>query len=247
MNGGDAIVGRAYDAIAAEYDGQLAGDPGAQDMRARLHKHFRRVFRTGDRVLDLTAGTGIDACYLAASGVRVTAIDISPGMIAELKRRAAPYGPFIQARVLAAECLDHLDAGAFDGAISTFAGLNTIEDLPRLARDLARRLRPRGSVIIHALSSRCWRRNTFRAGFSAVRIGGQLVDHHAYDPFVLWRAVFAAHFDLRQVYAMSMLATPRLIARMPGLARGWFALDRACGRLFPASGEFFVLELSKRD
>src|SRR5512143_4116043 len=80
----DATVAQAYDAIAAEYDGQLARDPIARYMRARLHEHLSHLFRPGDRVLDFTAGTGIDACYLASQGVRVMALDCSSGMIAQL-------------------------------------------------------------------------------------------------------------------------------------------------------------------
>jgi 2-polyprenyl-3-methyl-5-hydroxy-6-metoxy-1,4-benzoquinol methylase len=242
-----ATVRQAYDAIAAEYEGQLARDPIAHYMRARLHEHFARVFRPGERVLDFTAGTGIDACYLAGLGMRVTALDCSPAMIAQLRLAAAPYGPMVEAQVLAAEQLGQLDAGVFDGAISTFAGINTIQDLPRLAADLAACLRPQGRVILHALSARCWWRNAFSQGRAAVHLGGQVVDHCAYDPSSLWRDAFACSFDLRHMYALSIAAAPPIVARIPRLTTGLCALDRVVGGLFPARGEFFVLELSRKD
>ncbi len=241
-----ATVRQAYDAIAAEYDGQLARDPIACYMRARLHEHFARVFQPGERVLDFTAGTGIDACYLAGRGVRVTALDCSPAMIAQLRLAAAPYGPSVEGRVLAAEQLGQLDTGIFDGAISTFAGINTIQDLPRLAGDLAARVRPQGRVILHALSSRCWWRSTFRQGRAAVHIGGQVVDHCAYNPSSLWREAFARRFELRHMYALSIVAAPLLVSRMSSLTTALFVLDRVLGPLLPARGEFFVLELGRR-
>ncbi len=248
-------VTRAYDAIAQEYDAHLERDPVARYMRARLHKHFRRLFRPGDRVLDLTAGTGTDACYLAALGVQVTALDASPGMVAELRQTAARRGLRIEAQVLAAECLDELDARDLDGAISTFAGLNTMDDLPGVAQNLAERLKPHGRVLVHALNTFCfWRwvadrkgAGSRREGMWQVSIGGQVVPHRVYNPFALWRTMFAEQFDLRRVYALSVIAGLPLIERYSFAAHPLFALDQVTGRIFPATGDFFVVELEKRD
>ena len=248
-------VARAYDAIAHEYDAHLASDPVAGYMRARLHEHMRRLFHPGDHVLDLSAGTGTDACYLAALGVQVTAIDASPRMIAELKRVAARSDVQIDARVLPAESLDELDSHDLAGAISTFAGLNTMGGLPRLALNLAERLKPHGRVVLHALniSSFCkWAARLSGSGLDSggtreVFIGGQMVSHQLYSPFALWRVAFADHFDIRRVYGLSVVAGLPLIKRFPYAVRPLFALDRILGRVFPAAGDFFVIELEKRD
>jgi len=247
-------VARAYDAIAHEYDAHLASDPVAGYMRARLHEHFRRIFHPGDHVLDLTAGTGTDACYLAALGMQVTALDASPGMVAELKRTAARRGVQVDARVLSAEGLDEL-ACNLDGAISTFAGLNTMNDLSRLAKNLAERLKPHGRVLVHALNAFCfWRwaadrkgARSRREGMWQVSIGGQIVPHRVYDPFALWRTTFADQFDLRRVYALSVIAGLPLVKRYSFAACPLFALDRIMGQMFPATGDFFVVELERRD
>jgi SAM-dependent methyltransferase len=254
-------VTRAYDAIAHEYDAHLASDPVAGYMRRQLHEHLGRIFCPGDHILDLSAGTGTDACYLAALGVQVTALDASPGMVAELKQAAARRGVQVDARVLPAECLDELDGCNLDGAISTFAGLNTMNDLPRLARALAARLKPHGRVLVHALNAFCfWRwvadrkgARSRREGMWQVSIGGQIVPHQVYNPFALWHAAFADQFDLRRAYAMSVIAGLPLIkrcsfaARLPYMARPLFALDRIMGHMFPATGDFFVIELERRD
>jgi SAM-dependent methyltransferase len=244
-------VARAYDAIAHEYDAHLAGDPVAAYMRARLHAHMRRLFHPGAYVLDLSAGTGTDACYLAMLGVQVTAIDASPRMIAELKSTAMRRGAQVDARVLPAERLDELDARDLDGAISTFAGLNTMEDLPRLARNLAERLKPHGRVLVHALNAFClWKWmigfETRREQVRQVSIGGQIVPHRTYDPFTL-RTAFASHFDLRRAYGLSVLAGLPIIKRLPHATRPLFALDRILGCILSATGDFFVVELEKRD
>lgn len=248
-------VARAYDAIASEYDAHLARDPVAGYMRRQLHEHMRHIFHPGDHVLDLSAGTGADACYLATLGVQVLAIDASPCMIAELERMAARRGVQVDARALPAECLDELDAHNFAGAISTFAGLNTMNDLPRLARNLAVRLEPHGRVLVHALNAFCfWRwvadrkgARSRREGMWQVSIGEQIVPHRVYSPFTLWHAAFAEQFDLRRAYALSVIAGLPLIKRYPFASRPLFALDRVMGRVFTTAGDFFVVELEKRD
>jgi ubiquinone/menaquinone biosynthesis C-methylase UbiE len=244
-------VARVFDGIAAEYEAQLARNPVAGYMRAELHAQFARTFHCGEHILDFTAGTGIDAFFLAARGVRVTAIDISPAMIAELQRRIARRGWQIETRVLAAEHLSALGEH-YDGAVSTFAGLNTILDMPRLAEDLARVIRPGGRVILHGLSEFClWqatanvlRRRGERNG--ALCIGGERVAHFLYNPFALWRAAFAPHFKLRQAYGLSVVAAPALITRIGQIAPAVFWADRIVGRMLPATGDFFVLDLERR-
>ncbi len=244
-------VAHVFDGVAAEYEAQLARNPVAGYMRAELHAHFARTFHRGDHVLDFTAGTGIDAFLLAARGVRVTAIDISPAMIAELRKNLVRRGLPIDARVLAAERLSELEE-RYDGAISTFAGLNLIADLPRVEENLARAVRPGGCVILHGLNRFClWqaaasalRHRGERGG--ALRVGGERVAHFLYDPFALWRAAFAPHFKLRQAYGLSVVAAPALVERTGRLAPAIFLADRITGRILPAAGDFFVLDLERR-
>jgi hypothetical protein len=175
--------------------------------------------------------------------------------VAELKQTAARRGVRVDAHVLPAECLDELDVRDLDGAISTFAGLNTMNDLPRLARVLAERLKPHGRVLVHALNAFCfWRwaadrkgARSRREGMWQVSIGGQIVPHRVYNPFALWRTTFADQFDLRRVYALSVIAGLPLIKRYSFAAHPLFALDQVIGRIFPAAGDFFVVELERRD
>jgi SAM-dependent methyltransferase len=245
-------VARAYDAIASEYAAQLESNPVAAYMRVQLHAHFARVFHRGDRVLDFTAGTGLDALFLAARGVRVTATDVSPAMIAELRQSAAARGLPIDARVVAAERLGEWD-NHFDGAISTFAGLNLIADLPRVAENLAHTVRPGGRVILHGLGRSCfWYAAANRLRSRGTRsgnlcVGATSVAHRLYDPFALWHAAFERHFKLREAYAQSVIAAPALVKRAVRFAPAIFWTDRLVGRMLPAAGDFFVLDLERRE
>ncbi len=251
--GHNTDIARAYDRLAPDYNAQLAQNPVAEYMRAQLQAHLARVFHSGDRVLDFTAGTGIDACYLAMQKITVTALDASPLMIAELQQASADRSLPIEAHVLPAERLNELDAHDFDGAISTFAGLNTIDNLSQLAIDLHTRLKPGGRLIVHALSTFCfwqWSGAILRGRSRQRRIdtdlGGQLIHHQLYNPGSLWRTHFAAYFDRRSVYALSVVAAPSIVKRWPHVSRGLFALDRIIGRMIPAAGDFFVMDLVRR-
>ncbi len=244
-------VAPAYDAIAPVYDAQLEQNPVAVYMRERLHQHLARVFQSGDRVLDFTAGTGTDACFLARRGVHMIALDVSPAMLVQARRAAESAGVKLDTRVLPAERLAELGLRNLDGAISTFGGLNTIADMPRLALDLSTCVRPGGRVILHALNRFCfweWARGhaADRYAGKEVQIGQASVPHHFYNPLEL-QAIFAPYFNLRSAYALSVVAAPSLVRRLPSAAPMLFSLDQMVGRIFSAAGDFFVLELERRD
>src|SRR5437763_4713501 len=88
---------RAFDSVAAEYDGQAGNNALIAQMRSALwHTVLARMPR-GARLLDVGCGTGIDAAYFAAQGYEVVATDWSPQMAARAGARIAGAG--LSARV----------------------------------------------------------------------------------------------------------------------------------------------------
>jgi SAM-dependent methyltransferase len=164
---GLSIGALAYDAIAADYDAQVEGDAW---MRAVLHRHYARVFRMGERILDVGCGTGTDAVFLAQRGVDVVAIDFSPEMVNQCRAKASAAGLThrIDAHILPItdlQALGETDRSTsetvaarpghgerFDGLISAFAGLSTLPDLHQFAADACRLVRPHGRLILHLLN-----------------------------------------------------------------------------------------------
>lgn len=223
----------AYDAIAVEYDERVA--PSAW-VRERLWERLDALFPPGSRVLDVTAGTGLDALHLAGRGVDVTVCDLSPGMLAELARKA----PEIPTRVADLDRLEPAELGGpFDGLISTFAGLNAVADLSGFARAAARLVRPGGVLFLHALGR--WRRGFRRT--VAVRIAGVDVPHRLWTPGELAR-LFAADFSLSRVRGQGILRP----VDDPGRFAGRDRFERALSALpvARACGTFFTLELIRR-
>jgi ubiquinone/menaquinone biosynthesis C-methylase UbiE len=143
----DQLQARAayWDEAADKYDRNFTGTLIGQTRRHSVWRDLERAFRPGQRVLELNCGTGIDAIHLAARGIRVLACDISPRMI-QIARQdavASGYAARLEFRVLPTEALHRLESESpFDGAFSNFSGLNCVEDLPAVARNLARLLKP---------------------------------------------------------------------------------------------------------
>ena len=103
--------------------------------------------RSGDRVLDVGCGCGLDvfvAGHLAGRAGRAVGIDITPEML-ELPRRLLGRGPLGNLEFLEADVESlPFDDGEFDLVISNGA-LNLAPDKDRAFRELHRVLRPGGT------------------------------------------------------------------------------------------------------
>ena len=140
-----------FDQVAETYDQAFTHTVIGRAERDSVWQELGHVFHSGQRILELNCGTGVDAIHLAASGVRVTACDISPRMIDIARRRlsSSRLGRLLDFRVLASEDIAALsDEGPFDGAFSNFAGLNCVEDLSSIARSLAELVKAGAQVLL---------------------------------------------------------------------------------------------------
>src|SRR3984885_9702019 len=110
---------RAFDSVAADYDGPRGNNELIQRMRLTLWDTVHSQLPAGARLLDLGCGTGIDALEFAKRGFHVVATDWSPQMVERTRARvtAAALGSRVTARHLGVQQLDQLD-GEFDGIYS---------------------------------------------------------------------------------------------------------------------------------
>lgn len=263
MNHDPRRVAGAYDALAAEYDRLVEEDFW---MRQLLWARYLKVFRPGERLLDVACGTGLDTLFLARAGFTMAGIDASPGMIGQLRIKAERGGLQIDARVGdAADLSAWPDADAdtgLDGILSAFAGLNTV-DLERFAAEADRVLRPGGRMVLHLLApSGVWTRlrplarlrwrealRISRRRELEAEISGQTVRHALLPPRETWRTWFAPRFALRRSYALGFLWPRSANARLPCAARRVLGgLEPGLGSLpgLRGAGRFFVLEMEKK-
>jgi demethylmenaquinone methyltransferase/2-methoxy-6-polyprenyl-1,4-benzoquinol methylase len=147
----DQRIASMFDRIARRYDFLNRVLSFGTDVAWRHRALARAGIEPGMAVLDVGAGTG-DLSFAAADrGARVMAVDLSPGMLSVLGRRATPaQRSRIQAVVGTAESLPMPDR-AVDRVVTGFTVRN-VGDLARAFSELRRVLRPGGRAVILELS-----------------------------------------------------------------------------------------------
>lgn len=144
MDGSCARVSEAFSRQAPVFDA-LDEAPLIQWVRERVRAAIRPHLPAGGDLLEINCGTGIDSLWFAARGLRVTATDDAPGMLAELERKCAGHpGLPLAMRRCSFLALDTLAPATFDAVFSNFGGINCTAELDTVLRGIDARLRPGG-------------------------------------------------------------------------------------------------------
>lgn len=154
-----------FDLLARDYDAVFSNSRLGRLLRVKVQRRLGAAFAPGEHVLELGCGTGEDAVWLAGRGVRVTAIDSSPEMLAVAREKAARQGVedrirFRQmdlGRFGSGQPGSELGAGegCFDGCFSNFGALNCLTERASLAAALAARIRPAGRLLVVVMGPFC--------------------------------------------------------------------------------------------
>ena len=244
-----------FDGLAPRYDAAFTEQILGRRLRSTVWGRLAECFAPGDHVLDLGCGTGEDAVWLARRGVRVTAVDASPGMLAVARAKAGEAGvadtiTFAQVDLCSAAASGFPSSvlvtaadkgGQFDGALSNFGAMNCLPDRRAFAEVLAGVMRPGGSLITVVMGPFCpWEMiwclahgrvdeavRRFRSGRPA-RVGGSAVEVW-YPSHRRFRDELSGGFTHRETAAIGVWLPPshlsELATRWPRLFRIMDALD----------------------
>ncbi len=192
-----------WDTDAATYDHSAGHDPRGLTELAVWAGTLRRLLPAPPaRVLDAGAGTGFLSLLLAREGYRVTALDLAPGMLAQLRAKAKGRG--LEIEIVEGNAADP-PRGDFDAVVERHL-LWTLPD-PRAALEAWRLAAPSGRLV---LLESIWgsaagpeERLRSRARALLRRLRKEPSDHHAeYDP------------DLRSELPLGSGTTPELLVAL---------------------------------
>lgn len=141
---GQDDVSRSYDAVAAEYARQIAGELAHKPWDRALLDRFAGSVRPGGVVADVGCGPGHVGRYVFERGVRVVGVDVSAQMI-ELARDLNPSMEFIRADMRVIDVPDQSWAG-----IVAFYSLIHIarNEMVATLRELKRVLEPGAPLLL---------------------------------------------------------------------------------------------------
>jgi demethylmenaquinone methyltransferase/2-methoxy-6-polyprenyl-1,4-benzoquinol methylase len=133
-------VASMFDGVARRYDLTNTVLSLGQDRYWRRATRSALRIRSGEKVLDLAAGTAVSTVELAASGVWCVAADSSVGMLAAGRARNVPKAAAEATRL-------PFDNNVFDAVTISF-GLRNIADRAAALLEMARVTRPGGRLLV---------------------------------------------------------------------------------------------------
>lgn len=154
---------QTFDGVARDYDAQFTDTSIGKAQRARVWQSLRQSGLAGGdkplRILELSCGTGEDACRFAAEGHEVLATDASETMVAVAAEKAKKRGQSIKTlHCSIEEVASRLEGEQFDLIFSNFGGFNGLNresGWPATIRGLQQLLKPDGKVVLVIMSRFC--------------------------------------------------------------------------------------------
>lgn len=137
-----------WDAVAAWYDGWM-GKGGSQHHRQLAVPAVINLLelQPGETVLDIGAGQGVLAPYVAQAGGKYTGVDVSPRLLDLARQHHGKHGRFLKADAIQLEAHPDLAAGSFD-AVVFLLSLQDINPLPDALFAASAMLRSGGRAVL---------------------------------------------------------------------------------------------------
>lgn len=211
-----------FDQEAAQYDAHFTLSCVGIAQREQVHATLSKDgFFTGQKVLEINCGTGVDALEFHRRGNSIRATDLSEKMV-EVARTRNPAGDF--------EVLDARNLAAVDEqyslVFSNFGGVNCFspEEFKQFFEEAHTVIHDGGHLVLVVMGKRCtwdslyfflkgqWskmgRRNTSEA--LEVPVGEEFVRTWYYSPKEL-RKISSTYFEVKRVKPIGLFVPPSFL------------------------------------
>jgi ubiquinone/menaquinone biosynthesis C-methylase UbiE len=257
---------QAFDSAASSYDEEESRNEILKWMRRIVHEIYLKNFNAGNKLLELNAGTGTDALFLAGHEIHVLATDLSENMIDAIREKVKKQRAekFASAKLCPFDEIGKIEENNFDGVISNFGGLNCINEFDKLRDDLSKKIKQGRKFIAVVMNRTCpWEifyystrfdfNNVFRRskeeGINAP-LGNKHVRTYYFTP-AQFAGFFEKQFKVKKIYALGLFTPPpfligiyrrfksfvKLLMRADELLKGVFPFNRL--------GDHFIIILEK--
>ena len=241
----------AFDLQSDLFDEYEEGNEILKRMRASVREHLLRHLRENNRVLEINAGTGSDAVFLAERGYNTHATDISEGMLKKLKEKIDAKGvrDRVTFELLSFTELDRLGEKDFDYIFSNFGGLNCTGDLSVVTKHFKNILTSGGKTTLVVMPPVCpWEiilalKGRFKQAFRRLHAGG--VNAHIegvkfktyYHGLRKLKKTLSPDFKLIEVQGLSSVGPPPYAVKFaethPRLCSLLERIDKLLSHVFP--------------
>jgi ubiquinone/menaquinone biosynthesis C-methylase UbiE len=257
MNGLNNI-NRGFSHEAEIYERDDAGNPVIQWMRGIIRNEVIQHVPSGGNILEINAGTGIDAQWFCQNGYRVHATDIADGMLDVLKKKSAQTKSMSVQKISFTE-LHNTTNAPFDCVFSNFGGLNCTPDLLPVINGMKKVLKPGGLVVWAFMPKLCpWEwiyvlkgdlrtaARRFKKEGASANVGGESITTYYFNARDVIHSL-GREFEVLHLRSLSLFCPPMnmrgFIKRAPGVVKWLMKFDTTLGKIFPFNqiGDFLVL------
>ena len=150
MEGNEHKVNKGFSSIYHEYEELSKGPNKTVWQREMVYRHVEKNAIGFSSMLEINAGSGIDACYFASLGIKVLATDLSDGaeQFFQKKILAEKVEGNLSFRKLSYSELGELKPQKFEYIFSNFGGLNCVESASSVIESLSSLLCPFGKLTV---------------------------------------------------------------------------------------------------
>lgn len=220
-------------------------------MRNSIYNHVNKYLRVNDTILELNAGTGIDAVYFAKKGHKIHCTDISEGMLKKLegKIKIEKLENLISIQLLSFSELDKIEGKTFDYLFSNFGGLNCTNNIKQVTSQFKSLLNKSGRLTLVILPKICpWElllifKGIFKTAFRRFNKNGVVANIDGYKFNTYYYSVseikktLSDDFNILDTQGLASISPPPYLERFtnsfPKIYKKILFLDEKLSRIFP--------------